>query len=143
MTKLRVVLMILQPSKELKYLIDVLQGYFNKVVTVHEHHNHNINQSSTIKLESELVLDNYKSKNYLLALDSETLEYKPLANLSKYESKDKFIIWYENTHLFRDLVERIIYTSLVKSLEFDTYKKVPTCCGDSISNANLHYYIQL
>lgn len=140
--KLQVVLMILQPSKELKYLIDILRVYFSKVLTVHEHHNHNINQSSTIKLESEFVLDNYKNKDYLLALDSETLEYKPLTNLSKYESKDKFIIWYENAHVFRDLVERVIYTILVKSLEFDTYKKVPNYC-DSISNANLHYYIKL
>ena len=140
--KLQVVFMILQPSKELKYLIDILRVYFSKVLTVHEHHNHNINQSSTIKLESEFVLDNYKNKDYLLALDSETLKYKPLVNLSKYESKDKFIIWYENAHVFRDLVERVIYTILVKTLEFDTYKKVPNY-RDSISNANLHYYIKL
>lgn len=141
--KLKVVIMTLQPSsRELKYLIDTLRAYFDNVLTVHEHHNHNINQSSTIKLESEFVLDNYKNKDYLLALDSETLEYKPLANLSKYESKDQFIIWYENAHAFRDLVERVIYTTLVKTLEFDKYKKVSSY-RDSISNANPHYYIKL
>ena len=42
------VIIVLQPTKELKYLIDVLKNDFKTVIKVYEHYNHNINQSSTI-----------------------------------------------------------------------------------------------
>ena len=140
---LNVVVMILKPSNELKYLIDILKTQFPNALTVHEHHNHNVDKSSTIKLESEFELDDYKT--YLLALDSKTLEYKPLVNLKKYESKDKFIIWYEGDHFCHNLLELVMYSTLIKTLEFGTppLKVVQYNNRDSISSANRHYYIQI
>ena len=146
---MKVVIMILQTSKELKYLIDVLEKCFNNAITVHLHNNHVINESSTIKYESELTISDYKNKNYLLALDSASLEYKPLTtNLNKYESKDKFIIWYEKekNNINYVLLEYIIYTTLVKSVDFieesDNWKKILDY-NDIIDEGDRHYYIQI
>ena len=120
--EIKVVFMILQTSPELKYLIDVLENCLNDIVTVHLHHNNKIDKSSTIKYESDLTISDYNNKKYLLALDPDTLQYKPLQrNESKYESKDKFIIWYENIY---DVLEHIIYTTLIKSVEFTDKESV-------------------
>ena len=136
--------MILQPSIEVDYLIASLEEC---PITVHKHYNHIIKNSSTIKLESELQLADYKENKVQLIFNPETYEYTalPMRKLEKFEEKDQFIIWYEREH--KDVFGRMIYTSMVKDLEHfpssSSRSFVKVADFDVISRANYHYFLTL
>lgn len=145
--RIRVVMMILQPCDEVEYLIRMLNTYFTNVADVHVHYNHNVRNSTIIGIESDFTIADYTEGPWLLAWRALDNTYRPIIPLRIYSKLNRFIIWYDETHPFSDLIERLVHFALFKTavatIPSSSHVRVVNSTTDSITRANCQYFINL